>query len=132
MGIKAELKSQIDTLTGLVSYLGMAPQRTALPFAVIQRIATTQLGDNQAGRSAWNRETFQIDLYGASDAVLEVARNAIIEGIHGQTPTTWGTLDIESVLVEESMDMSELENAAGETQTFRHTIDISICYFSGS
>lgn len=128
MSIKKAIKTQIESLASLTVYYGHAPQGTAYPYAVMNRIGDSRYGMNQGGSEGWYQENFQLDLYHDDDDALEVIRNAVIDGLHGQGPVTWSDETVHVCLITDSRDLSELENEGGNVAVVRHTLEAMVKY----
>jgi len=136
VSIKAAIKTKIESVTeaaavSMTLYYGHGPQEKAYPYAVLTRISGEHPYD-QGGRQAYATEVFQLDLFDDSDADLETVRNGIIKEINGAGPVTWGSGDnatkIYACIIEDSRDLTELENEGGQTSTARQTLDMRITY----
>lgn len=133
MSIKTAIKAKIEAVTavltaGMTVYYGIAPQRAALPYIILNRVTGSAFGYDQGGREAWNKETFQVDLYHSDDESCETIRNAIIAALHGQGPAAWSGMTVLSCLVADSRDLTALEDEGGEQGTIRQSFDLSVKY----
>ena len=133
MSIKAAIKAKIESVSavsaaGMTVFYGVAPQRRALPYVIMNRIGGGEYGADMGGRQGWNKETFQIDLYHENDAALETIRNAVIDAVHARGPVVWSGITVLCALVTDTNDLTELETDGTETGICRQMISLQVKY----
>ena len=118
-------KSSITGIVGTRIYSFPAPQNATMPYIMISRTFETP-GRNLVAPDERYRESWQIDAYASTDTEAESIKEAVRNELDLCTRYTMGDYTIYNSFMQNSNDLSELENAGGQESIHRKQMDFII------
>lgn len=113
-------RAAIAALVSNRVYRVKRPQGTPLPAIVVTRI-TGGYGHHLEGGDGKASAVFQLSVFAETNAAAEAVAEAIRDAMQGFMGGTWGTTEVDSVILQNELDLFE-EDATGGDQGTHHVV----------